>query len=118
MFHWDQIIILAGAALWSCVFLGLALLRGRWGVAKLLLASMALGFGSEFVVFSLKPPGSLAWSPWLFIHLPASLALDPLNLSFRTWKWVTIGLYSLIATGFWFFCLERLQKKSRLLKNN
>ena len=112
MFHWDQIIILTGAALWACVFLASALLRGRWSVAKLLLASVALGFGSEFLAFSLKPAGSSAWSLWLFIHLPASLALDPLNLSFRAWKWVTIGLYSLIATGFWFLCLELLQKKS------
>ena len=116
MVHWDMILILGGAVLGAFVYLVVALRRRRWGGAKLLLAAMVLGFASELIAFSLRPNGSTAWGVWLYIHLPASLALDPLDLSFGTWKWVTIGLYSVIATALWLFCFELVGDKSGLLK--
>ena len=114
MYHWDMIIILLAALLWVCISLALAVKRSRWAAVKLILAALGLGIATELGAYSLHSMGDVlspAWRLWLYFHLPASLALDPLGLPFETWRWVAIGLNSVIAAGLWHFGLERIQSR-------
>ena len=111
MYHWDMILILLLAELLAIFSLVRAFIRLRSIALKFFIPAVVLGISTELLLFSLKGWGTSSsgwWDAWLFVHLPASLALDPLHLPLRVWDWVTVGLYSLIATAIWFFVLRRI----------
>ncbi len=107
MYHWDMIALLLFLTAWTVISLALAIRRWRWFAIKLLVPAIVLGVATELGAHFLQIGGgqSPLWKVWLFIHLPASLALDPLPL--RTAQILTVVIYSFIAAGVWHLALRR-----------
>ena len=117
MYHWDMILFLIATEFVAIGLLIRGFVRLGWTAMKFFVPSILLGVSTELLLFSLKSWGSASsgwWNAWLFFHLPASLALDPLHLPPHAWAWTIIALYSLVATAVWFFVLTSLVERRKM----